>query len=84
MMVWSSLLGAIFTVVGLWMAYCLDLTSGAAIILVDGLAFMLSTVVDCLNPGSLNLDTTSLWETFPGQIDKVEIRVDGICKNCIK
>lgn len=39
--------------------------------------------VDCLSPQSLNVDTTLLWKTFPGQIDKVEIRVDGICRNCI-
>jgi Fur family ferric uptake transcriptional regulator len=25
-----------------------------------------------------------LWKTFPGRIDKVEVRIDGICKNCIK
>jgi Fur family ferric uptake transcriptional regulator len=39
--------------------------------------------VDCLSPESLNVDTTSLWKTFPGQIDKVEVRVDGICRNCM-
>jgi len=40
--------------------------------------------MDCLNPQSLDLDTGSLWKTFPGRIDKVEVRVDGICKNCIR
>ena len=40
--------------------------------------------MDCLTPGSLNVDTGPLWKTFPGRIDKVEIRVDGVCKNCIK
>jgi Fur family ferric uptake transcriptional regulator len=40
--------------------------------------------MDCLNPGSLNIETESLKKTFPGQIDKVEVRVDGICKNCLK
>lgn len=40
--------------------------------------------MDCLNPDSLNVDTDSLWKTFPGRIDKVEVRVDGICKNCIR
>ena len=40
--------------------------------------------MDCLNPESLNVDTDLLWKTFPGRIDKVEVRVDGICKNCIK
>lgn len=40
--------------------------------------------MDCLNPESLSVDTQSLWNTYPGRIDKVEIRVDGICKNCLK
>jgi Fur family ferric uptake transcriptional regulator len=38
--------------------------------------------MDCLNPESLVVDTTELWKTFPGRIDKVEVRIDGICKNC--
>jgi len=40
--------------------------------------------MDCLNPESLTIDTDPLCKTFPGQIDKVEVRVDGICKNCLK
>ena len=40
--------------------------------------------MDCLNPESLNVDTQPLWQTFPGRIDKVEVRVDGVCKNCLK
>ena len=40
--------------------------------------------MDCLNPESLNVETDALWKTFPGRIDKVEVRVDGICKNCLK
>ncbi len=40
--------------------------------------------MDCLNPESLVVDTESLWKTFPGRIDKVEVRIDGICKNCEK
>ena len=40
--------------------------------------------MDCLNPESLNVDTDPLWQTFPGRIDKVEVRVDGVCKNCLK
>jgi Fur family ferric uptake transcriptional regulator len=39
--------------------------------------------MNCLNPESLAVDTLNLEKTFPGQIDKVEIRVDGICKNCM-
>ena len=40
--------------------------------------------MDCLTPDSLNVDSDALWKTFPGRIDKVEVRVDGICKNCMK
>ena len=40
--------------------------------------------MDCLNPESLNIETDAMQKTFPGRIDKVEVRVDGICKNCLK
>jgi Fur family ferric uptake transcriptional regulator len=40
--------------------------------------------MDCLTPGALNVEAESLWKTFPGRIDKVEVRVDGICKNCLR
>jgi Fur family ferric uptake transcriptional regulator len=40
--------------------------------------------MDCLNPESLQIKTEPLWKTFPGQIDKVEVRVDGVCKNCLR
>jgi Fur family ferric uptake transcriptional regulator len=40
--------------------------------------------MDCLSPESLTVDTDLLWKTYPGRIDKVEIRIDGICKNCEK
>ena len=40
--------------------------------------------MDCLDPESLDIDPDPLWKTFPGQIDKVEVRVDGICKNCLR
>lgn len=46
MMIGSSLLGAVFTIVGLWLAYAYDLTSGAAIILVAGLGFIISLLID--------------------------------------
>ena len=39
MMVGSSALGCIFTVLGLWISYSFDLTSGASIILVAGIFF---------------------------------------------
>ncbi len=40
--------------------------------------------MDCLNPDSLTVKVESLSKTFPGRIDKVEVRLDGICKNCLK
>ena len=40
--------------------------------------------MDCLTPGTLNVEADSLWKTFSGRIDKVEVRVDGICKNCLR
>ncbi len=48
MMVASSVLGALFTVCGLWLSYRYDLTSGAAIILVSSLAFLISLIFDRL------------------------------------
>jgi zinc transport system permease protein len=49
MMVGSSLLGAIFTVFGLWLSFRYNLTSGAAIIMVAGIAFMLSLLIERTN-----------------------------------
>ena len=40
--------------------------------------------MDCLNSESININTDRLRKTFPGEIKKVEVRVDGICKNCLK
>jgi Fur family ferric uptake transcriptional regulator len=40
--------------------------------------------MDCLTPESLPVDTEAFWKTFPGKINKVEVRVDGVCKNCMK
>jgi len=46
MMVGSSLLGAVFTISGLWLAYRFNLTSGASIIVVAGIAFGISALID--------------------------------------
>ena len=40
--------------------------------------------MECLNPESLHLDIKPLNRTFPGLIDNVQVRLDGICKNCLK
>ncbi len=39
--------------------------------------------MDCLSPASLQVESDPLRKTFPGRIDKVEVRVDGICKHCL-
>jgi zinc transport system permease protein len=46
MMVASSLLGALFTIAGLWFSYRYNLTSGASIIMVSGVAFMLTLLAN--------------------------------------
>lgn len=38
--------------------------------------------MECLSPDSLSVDMKDFIRTFPGKIDKVEVRIDGICKNC--
>ena len=48
MMVLSVILGIVFTTVGLWLSYALNLTSGATIILVTGCAFLLSVLYKAL------------------------------------
>ena len=48
MMIGSSLLGAAFTICGLWLSYAFDLTSGASIILVAGAAFLFFFLIDRL------------------------------------
>ncbi len=45
MMVMASILGMIFTTVGLFLSYSFNLTSGATIILVSGGAYLLSLVI---------------------------------------
>jgi len=42
MMVLAIILGIVFTLVGLWLSYSLNLTSGATIILVAGLGYLIS------------------------------------------
>jgi zinc transport system permease protein len=42
MMLFASILGALFTTAGLWLSYVLNLTSGATIILTAGMAYAVS------------------------------------------
>ncbi len=53
MMVLSSVLSALFTVIGLWLSYVFNLTSGASIILVAGVGFLISLGLEQLLPGVL-------------------------------
>jgi len=40
--------------------------------------------MECLNPESLHLDMRSIRRTFSGLIEKAEVRLDGICRACLK
>ena len=48
MMALSSLLGIFFTAAGLWLSYSYDLTSGATIVMVAGVAFFISQAFDMI------------------------------------
>lgn len=40
--------------------------------------------LQCLQPGSLSVDLRGIARFFAGEIHGVEVRVDGICRNCLK
>jgi Fur family ferric uptake transcriptional regulator len=40
--------------------------------------------LQCLQPGSLKVDLRGIERSFDGKVQGVEVRVDGICKNCLK
>jgi Fur family transcriptional regulator, ferric uptake regulator len=40
--------------------------------------------MNCLKPESMSLNMASLERSFSGAIDRVEIRVDGICEDCLE
>jgi zinc transport system permease protein len=48
MMLLASILGAIFTIIGLWLSYSFNLSSGATIILVSGCAYLISLALKTL------------------------------------
>jgi Fur family ferric uptake transcriptional regulator len=40
--------------------------------------------MECLAPEAVTVDTRSIARTFPALIEKVEVRVDGVCRTCLK
>jgi Fur family transcriptional regulator, ferric uptake regulator len=40
--------------------------------------------MECLNPKSITVDVNTLQNTFPALIERVEVRLDGICKTCLR
>jgi zinc transport system permease protein len=50
MMVFSCFLSAAFTMIGLWISFALNLTSGASIILVAGAGFLISLAIERVIP----------------------------------
>ena len=40
--------------------------------------------MDCITPEAVAVEFEEFKATFPGRIDKLEMRLDGICKNCLK
>jgi Fur family ferric uptake transcriptional regulator len=39
--------------------------------------------LECLRPEALPLDIRPLETTYPGRIENVAVRVDGVCKTCL-
>lgn len=40
--------------------------------------------LECLNPQSLSVDLQSMQRDFPGSIENITVRVDGVCQKCLK
>ncbi|GBC61031.1 transcriptional repressor [Desulfonema ishimotonii] len=40
--------------------------------------------MECLRPESIHFDMAAFVRTFTGEVEKVEVRIDGLCKNCLK
>lgn len=40
--------------------------------------------VDCLSADSLAVDADRLLRDFAGQVAKIEVRVEGVCVNCLR
>ncbi len=40
--------------------------------------------MQCLQPGALRVDLKGIERSFVGEVQNVEVRVDGICRLCMK
>jgi len=40
--------------------------------------------LECLKPQSLHVDTRPMQHIFPGRIENIEVRVDGVCQTCLQ
>lgn len=41
-------------------------------------------VLQCLQPGALTVDLKGIGASLVGEVQGVEVRVDGICRKCLK
>ncbi len=40
--------------------------------------------MECLDPAAVKIDLRSIAKSYPAKIQRVEIRLDGICEDCLK
>jgi Fur family ferric uptake transcriptional regulator len=40
--------------------------------------------MECLSPDSLSINLDPIRRTFPGQVEHIDVRLDGICKICLR
>lgn len=69
MMIGSSLAGALFTIIGLWLSYTWNLTSGASIIMVSGVAYFISLLVN-----QIHMIVKTRYKPDAGKIEKISSR----------
>lgn len=40
--------------------------------------------MECLSPESLSINMDPIRRTFPGRVENIDVRLDGICKICLR
>ena len=40
--------------------------------------------LECLHAGGMQLDVADLMPTFTGRIERIEVRMDGLCHQCLE